>query len=58
MIYISGALQRTFTLFYPAPKGLQFSSELQALGEGVLLGLQNLVAKAITETGEEELMFK
>jgi hypothetical protein len=37
---------------------LQFMSELQALGEGVLLGLQNLVADVVAEASEKELMLE
>ncbi len=36
--------------------GLQFSSKIQAFGEGVLLGLQDLVAEVVAEAGQEQLV--
>jgi hypothetical protein len=38
--------------------GLQFLSELQALGEGVLLGLQCFVTKIVAEAGQEKLVLR
>jgi hypothetical protein len=38
--------------------GLQFSGKLQAHGEGVLLGLQDLVTEAVTKASKEQLMLE
>jgi hypothetical protein len=38
--------------------GLQFLSKLQALGKGVLLGLQNLVAEVVAKASEEQFILE
>ncbi len=37
--------------------GLQIAGDLDALGEGVLGSLENLVTDAVLQTGQKKLMF-